>query len=249
MIKEILSRQNEEIKSVAKLKSKKERISQRKFIAQGFRTFKTISENIVPDAVYCLENMLTKAKEIANEDNITLVSSQVMEKISETKTPSGLLGVFSIPKELESNKLTSGIVLDNISDPGNMGTLIRTCAAMGYKSVVKIEGADPWSPKVVQASAGNISKVDIFAWNWEKLIENKKNFKLTALVISDGKTPNEIDFQNSLLIIGSEAHGIDQQWLKICDQKLTLQMPGNTESLNAAVAGSIAIYLSKIYPN
>ena len=74
--------------------------------------------------------------------------------------------------------------------------------------------------------------------------ENKKDLKLIALVVKDGTPPDTINFENSLLVIGSEAHGIPTQWAEQCEEKLTLPMPGNTESLNAAVAGSIAIYLA-----
>jgi RNA methyltransferase, TrmH family len=126
-----------------------------------------------------------------------------------------------------------------------MGTLIRSCAAMNYKTVVCIKGTDPWSPKVVQASAGTIGMVNIFQVTWDELIQNKQNLNLCALVVSGGNKPQDIDLSNTLLVVGSEAHGIPDEWLGQCEQKLTLPMPGKTESLNAAVAGSIALYLAQ----
>jgi len=241
---EINSRQNKEIKAIAKLKLQKERKSKKKFIAEGFRVCKSISESISPHTIYCTETLANQANQIAPEDKITIVTKEVMEKISAAKSPSGILGVFPIPSSPNLEKLSSGIVLAQIADPGNMGTLIRTATAMGFKSVVTIEGSDPWSPKVVQSTAGTITHIHIFQLSWEKLIKNKKALKLVALVVKDGKTPSEINFKNTLLVIGSEAHGIPQIWIDESEEKLTLPMPGKTESLNAAVAGSIALYLA-----
>ncbi|MFC1843025.1 TrmH family RNA methyltransferase [Candidatus Dependentiae bacterium] len=247
-MREIQSRQNEEIKAITKLKMQKERKSQQKFLAQGLRVCKTLAQSILPEAIYCTTHMLEKAKTIVppekTKEIIVLVSDPVMEKISTTTTPSGIVGLFPIAKNPSLDTLSSGIVLANISNPGNMGTLIRTCAAMGFKSVVLVEGADPFGPKVIQASAGQIANVNIFSLYWEKLLEHKKNLKLVALIVSGGKQPEQIDFKDSLLIIGSEAHGIPENWVTDCDERLTLPMPGKTESLNAAVAGSIAMYLA-----
>ena len=115
---------------------------------------------------------------------------------------------------------------------------------MNKKTVIVIEGVDPWNPKVVQASAGTIGLVTIFQLSWQQLLKNKKTHKLCALVISNGKKSEDIDFKNMLLIVGSEAHGIPPAWIDQCEEKLTLPMPGRLESLNAAVAGSIALYLA-----
>src|SRR5438128_1706538 len=115
---------------------------------------------------------------------------------------------------------------------------------MNKKTVVCIETVDPWNPKVVQASAGAIAHVSIFRISWDDVMLNKKNIPLYALVASEGQTPNNLNLSNALLIVGSESHGIPQNWIDQCDEKITLPMPGNFESLNAAVAGSIALYLA-----
>lgn len=245
-MKIIRSRQNKEIKALVKLKMQKERRKSQKFIAEGFNVCKTICQSgLLPEKIYVTENKSTQAKAITTQDNIVLVSDEVMKKISSAACPSGILGLFHIKKAPEAKNLGSGIVLAKISDPGNMGTLIRTCIAMGFSSVVAIECVDPWNPKVVQASAGQIAKIDLFCWTWSTLMKYKKKLKLVALVVKNGKKPNEINLNNSLLVIGSEAHGIEEQWLKDCEEKMTLPMPGKTESLNAAIAGSIALYLAK----
>ena len=196
-----------------------------------------------PIGLYATQSMLKKAQSLVSDDQITLVTKEVMAKISQATSPSGIVGIFKLPKKPKIEKLSSGVVLADIADPGNMGTLIRTCAAMGHTSVVVVGGVDPWSHKVVQASAGTIAQVNIFSWSWEKLLQNKKDKQLVALVPKNGNSPKDLDLKNSLLVVGNEARGIAQEWVQTCDKKMTLPMPGKVESLNAAVAGGIALYL------
>jgi TrmH family RNA methyltransferase len=246
-MKKITSRQNPEIKSIAQLHHKKYRIAQGQFIAEGLRVIKTLIESgHEPIVLYVQEHMLDHATELVPENVITIVTDEVIKKISTATTPSGLLGIFYLPPQPSLGKLSPGLVLTNIADPGNMGTLIRSCAAMDGKTVVCIKGTDPWSPKVVQASAGTIGMLNIFQLSWNELIEHKENIQLCALVVSGGNKPEDINLDNTLLVVGSEAHGIPQEWINQCEQKLTIPMPGNTESLNAAVAGSIALYLIQV---
>ena len=165
-----------------------------------------------------------------------------MKKMSTVATPSGFLGLFEIPAPPAPQQLTAGLVLAQISDPGNMGTLIRTAIACGVTSIVIVEGVDPWSAKVIQSSAGTISWIHVFEFDWQTLIDHKKDLQLCALVVSEGIMPTELNPTKSLLVVGNEAHGIPSQWQQHCDQLVTLPMPGKTESLNAAIAGSIALY-------
>lgn len=244
-MKKITSLKNPLINSVYALRYAKKRTEQEAFIAEGSRTCSTLLHNNMQLInLYVTEQTYEKTQKWAPEKNIILVTPHIMKKISQASTPSNILGVFSIPKQPQPNKLHAGIVFANISDPGNMGTLIRSCAAMEIKSVVIIEGADPWSPKVIQATAGYIACTTVFQWTWQELLTYKKSLKLAALIVAGGKNPKTIDPQSTLLIIGNEAHGIPQEWLKDCDTFITLPMPGKTESLNAAIAGSIVVYLT-----
>ncbi len=243
-MKSIASIQNPEVKDVAQLQTSKGRKEQNKFIAEGIRVCSTlISSNIKLLQLYATQDNKEYVYALASEEKVTLVTTQVMNKISSSATPSGILGVFEIPKK-STLQLTEGIVLCQIADPGNMGTLIRSAIAMGVKTIVKVEGADIWSPKVVQATAGTIGQVNIFDISWDELIKNKGGLKLCALVVFGGKNPQEIDFKNTLMVVGNEANGIPSEWVKQCEEKLTLPMSGNAESLNAAIAGSIALYLA-----
>ena len=246
-MKIITSTQNIEIKSVAALQTKQERAERGMFVAEGARVCAAlVASSVRLIQLYATENSLQSAREMTTENNITLISDDVLKKISGTKSPSGLVGVFKIPKHPRADQLSSGIVLAEIADPGNMGTLIRTAAALGSRSVVVIKGADVWSPKVIQATAGTIGQVDIFQWDWSELLEHKQNIQLCALVVHGGRPPHKVAMTDMLLVIGNEAHGLPKDWIAVCEHTMTLPMPGAAESMNAAVAGSIALYLSKI---
>jgi tRNA G18 (ribose-2'-O)-methylase SpoU len=80
--------------------------------------------------------------------------------------------------------------------------------------------------------------------SWDELLQHKKDITLYALVASEGKNPKTVNLSKSLIVVGSESHGINPEWVDQCDEKITLPMPGNFESLNAAFAGSIALYLA-----
>ena len=244
-IKTITSRTNEEVKLITQLHSSKGREEQKRFIAEGSRACQSLVENGMELVqMYVTNEHFATVKEFTKNYFITLVEDHVMEKMSAAKTPSGILGVFKIPAQPSFAHIDSGLVLAQVSDPGNVGSLIRTCAALKIKSIIAVDSADIWSPKVVQASAGALAQVQIYTPSWPVLLKWKKDIKLCALVVKGGKAPSEINFSQTLLVVGNEANGIPKDWLRDMDSYLTIPMPGNTESLNAAVAGSIALYLA-----
>jgi TrmH family RNA methyltransferase len=245
-MKYIKSRQNPEVKAVYALHKANMRAKQQAFIAEGKRACITlIKAKTTLHTLYLTEENLDHMHSYVHEKNFCIVTSAVMKKISQAVTPSGILGVFSKPTPPSIDTISSGIVFAQLMDPGNMGTLIRTCAALKVPSVVIIGGVDPWSFKVVQASAGYITHVPLFQLTWSELtkIVKKKGLTLSALIVSGGKKPELVKKEKTLLVIGSEAHGISKDWLDQCHEHITLHMPGNIESLNATVAASIALYL------
>jgi len=202
---------------------------------------------------------------------VTYVTEQVLAKMSPAVTPSGILAVFPYPPSPQPKDLRgNGVVLAQISDPGNMGTLIRSASAFGVKNVVSVGGVDTWSPKVVQSTAGTIAHVRIFNWTWEQLHKAAAQLRAStcALVVSGGDSPSKVlsatsvgsaaagegsveasaegsaDDKTLLLVVGNEAHGIPEDWVRECDHRITIPMQHDmVESLNAAVAGSLAMYL------
>lgn len=244
MIKKITSATNNQIKEVCDLHHAKHRKECQQFIAEGLRIISTfIDSGWSPAILFATPEQLDTAQRLSPTSQLIEVPMSVMQKMSAAHSPSGLLGVFSIRKP--KSVIGAGIALAQIADPGNMGTLLRSAAAFGAQSAVIIEGCDPWSPKVIQASAGTIAQLDLYELTWQELLDNKGKIQLCALVVEGGKQPQEASLKNSLIVIGNEANGIPREWIEQCDLKVTLPMSGNTESLNAAIAGSIALYLAQ----
>jgi RNA methyltransferase, TrmH family len=241
----ITSRQNPEIIAVAKLHDAKERALHNHYIAQGVRVCKTLLDSSMELVrCYALEKTIPQIEQLITPELIVIVSPEVLAKISTEQTPSGLVCIFRQKTRPDQTHIDAGIVLFDITDPGNMGTLIRTCAAMGKKTVIVVGGVDPWSPKVVQASAGTIGLVNLYQSTWQEIVQisKAKQIPLYALVVSGGSSP-EIAPSRCLLVIGNEARGISKEAVNDCHQQITLAMPGAAvESLNAAIAGSIAMY-------
>lgn len=243
-MKEITSTQNPEIKEIASLKDHKGREAHKLFLVEGVRSLETfLDAQWYPKRIFVTHDFYEHSDFLQNRQlPVILVSAEVMAKISSSKTPCGIAGVFKIPEESHQS-LQPGLVLAGISDPGNMGTLIRTTAAFDLPSIVVIEGCDPWSPKVVQASAGAHALVSIIRLSWHELIAAKENLLLCALVAQAEQPAQTADLCDALLVVGNEAHGIPEEWLRQCDALVSLPMPGKTESLNAAVAGALALYI------
>jgi len=170
-MKTINSRTNETVKHIVSLHQKKHRTAHKEFIAEGLRTCSTLIESgVALLQLFITEQHLQTAEKLTQNDNITLVDESVMQKISAASTPSGIIGQFAIPESPSPHTLSSGLVLAQVSDPGNMGTLIRTAAALNKKTVMIVGGTDPYSPKVVQSSAGTIGMVNIFQWECRRIM-------------------------------------------------------------------------------
>jgi len=243
-MKHITSFDNPLIKKIIALASPKGRSAYGLFIAEGLRTCQTLAKSpLALNNFFVTPETYTQAQEFVSEQKLIIVSEKIMHKIAATKTPSGFLGVFSIPQHKAPGHLAPGLVLYNISDPGNMGTLIRSAVAFDRPQMILVSGADPWSPKVIQASAGTIGYALIIELDWNTLKKHSKRPLLCAMVAHNGKKSEKISSQD-LIVVGGEAHGIPPEVATTCDRHVTLPMPGPAESLNAAVAGSIALYLS-----
>jgi TrmH family RNA methyltransferase len=240
-VKKIDSPHNEVIKQIATLQTKKGRTQLQQFIAEGVRICSTLVESPLECIqLYVTENLLADAQNLLTDAFITIVSEPCLKKISTAKTPCGMVGIFAVPPSIKQKKIEPGIVLANISDPGNMGTLIRSSVAFGYPQIVVIDSVDPWNPKVVQASAGTIGFAQIVEMSWHELVNHADRPKLAALVPKKGAPLKQKDM---LLAIGNEAHGLPETWINECEAKISLPMPGKIESLNASIAGSIALYI------
>lgn len=240
----ISSLSNVEVKHLIHLQNKGFRYQQKQFVAEGFRTCATLIEaGIHPMRLY----VTPAAYEAYNIEQLShrfiSITNEVAKHVSTTSTPSGIIGIFPfdiLPLEVKA----PGLVLAQVQDPGNLGTLLRTACAFNIKNVYCIETADPYHPKVVQATAGTIGQLNIYQTSWEELYALKKpEHTLAALVGQGGQNPNVLQAdKNALLVVGNEAHGLPLEWVDSCKIRVTIPMPGGAESLNAAIAGSIGMY-------
>lgn len=243
----ITSLVNPKVKEIVKLQDSRYRREKELCVVEGLRaieTFLAAKKNL--ESAYCTAKVYPELLKICPENKITIVSDTVMKKMSSATTPSGFLALFHLPHVSQIDFNQKSIVLAQINDPGNMGTLMRTAAAMSVTNIIMIEGTDPWGAKVIQASAGALAWLTIFSMTWKDLLREKQDHKLCALVVRNGKNPEALSLENVILVIGNEAFGLPEKWQKDCELLMTLPMSGHIESLNAAVAGSIALYLAKV---
>ena len=173
--------------------------------------------------------------------SVVMLGERAAKRASAASTPSGYVAVFAVPDPGRVDPAAGGLVLAGISDPGNLGTLLRTAAAFAVGHVVCLGGADPFSPKAVQASAGAIAAVRLFRpQGWGDLAGGAP---LTALVPRGGLAPAALPPGRRWLVVGGEADGIPAEGLAACSERMSLPMAGPAvESLNAAVAGAIAMW-------
>ena len=229
-----------QIKIIKSLKHKKNRSKHNLFVAEGD---KTIVELIL--AGYNINSLYSTNSKIEGAKNsIVQLSKLELNKISNLSNPKNSLGVFEIPKpkNINYNKLIIG--LDNISDPGNLGTIIRLCDWFGVEDLIcSFDTVDCYNPKVVQASMGSISRINITYLDLQNSLES--NSLKTYGTYMQGDSIYGIDeIQKGVILFGNEANGINPNLSKFIDKKLSIPRFGKlkkTESLNVANALSIVL--------
>ncbi len=235
---------NEQVKHVVSLQDKAYRQEHGQFFAQGTRACTQLTEKYEPVVIYMTEDYYKTpdAADFAHFQEIVIgVAPHVMEKMSTAKQASGICAIFKIPAEQPLPDHGPGLVLSQISDPGNLGTLIRTAAAMNIAHIILIGCTDPYSPKVIQSTAGCMTMVNLYQTTWH-ILQTTRKLPLCALIVNGGKSPNQINLKHNFLVVGNEAHGLSAEQIQACQQAMTIPMPGHAESLNAAIAGAIGLY-------
>ena len=231
---------DKQIKIIKSLKLKKNRIKHNLFVAEGDKTIlELITADFNINSLYSINRQIEGVK-----NSVIQLSKPELNKISNLSNPKNSLGVFEIPKpkKINYNKLIIG--LDNISDPGNLGTIIRLCDWFGLEDLIcSFDTVDCYNPKVVQASMGSISRVNITYLDLQKTLEN--NSLKTYGTYMQGDSIFEIDeIKNGVILFGNEANGINPNLSKVIDKRLSIPRFGKlkkTESLNVANALSIVL--------
>lgn len=252
----INSTSNDHVKHVVNLQNRAYRYEHGQFIVEGTRACSQLLEKYEPVVIYMTESYFATFTQACNNpsaiehaiakfDHLVVgVSQHVMDKMCTSKNPSGICAIFKIPTSQPLPQQGPGIVLIDVSDPGNLGTLIRTAAAMNIREIILVGGVDPYNPKVIQSTAGCMTCVNIYQTTFQALAQQQ--LELCALVVKDGIAPDKINLKHKFLVVGNEAHGLSTEQVRICQERMTIPMPGHAESLNAAIAGAIGLYLMSL---
>ena len=195
--------------------------------------------------IFATENWIERF-ENRDDVSINLVKENEMKRISSLKTASDVLAVVKIPKK-KNNFDFSGvnIVLDDVKDPGNLGTIIRICDWFGVKNIYcSEETVDMYNPKVVQSTMGSISRVNIIYTDLKEMIVTLGDRVSVYAAVMNGEDLNQIKVdENSLIVFGNESNGISKEIKHVISERITINKIGEAESLN--VAASAAIILNK----
>ncbi|MCL2697731.1 MAG: RNA methyltransferase [Oscillospiraceae bacterium] len=263
----ITSRQNPQVAHFrALMRDRKARLESGLFAVEGEKLFhEAVASGLKPEQILLTEKFSQKndnfCKKAANLCNIDIISDDLAEYISDTKSPQGVF--FSLPLLDKFSKLSTlinstgtsrasasqttaarfrVIALDEVQTPGNVGAIIRSCDAFGVDALLLSEScADIHSPKVIRSAMGSAFRLPVYRGG---LVELKTlGFTVIGAALSD-KAEKLTDFsfpEKSVVVIGSEGAGISAQVLALCDSEIYIPIK-NAESLNAAVAASIIIY-------
>lgn len=230
---------NIKIKDIQKLQSKKYRDLTNTFLIEG--------EHLVLEASKAgLLNLIIKLEDYDLENDYELeiisCSSKVMRFLSELDNPSKVLGVCN--KKAGNIFGEKILMLDNIQDPGNLGTIIRSAVAFNVDTIVLSEDCvDLYNSKVIRGSQGMIFNTNIVIGNLKEIIASLKGYTIYGTKVDGGtelKTISEND--KKIIIMGNEGKGLKKDILDLCDKYLYIKMNSNCESLNVAVATSIILY-------
>ncbi len=235
----LTSTANPLVKRLARLHRAEERRAQGLFLVEGARAVGAFLE-----AGWTPEHLIAAqgAELPAAWPPAERVGAAVLERISQADSTATVVAAFAARAPAPLAPADGGLLLAGIGDPGNTGTLLRTAAALGIGQAIVLGGADPFGPKAVQASAGYLARVQVH--RLEALPAGFESHAcVCALVVRGGLPPAALAARPRWLAIGSEAHGLPAELLARASERLTLPMPGGTESLNAAIAGGIAAYL------
>lgn len=255
----ITSRQNKIVRETAALlKDGAKRRAEGHFLCEGARLCRDAVLSAVPvELCFYTEASAEKYAEylrpiLQAAQQSYLVEEHVAGLLSSTKSPQGIFCVCKLPDTTQDTTETACqncLVLENLQDPGNLGTVLRTAEALGVERLVLLgECCDPFSPKVLRASMGAVFRVRLSEQtNAQALCAqlSTDGYRLHAAVpVSTAVPVTQIDFAHGLhaVFIGNEGNGLTQETISLCDDAVTIPMGGRAESLNASAAANILLW-------
>ena len=230
---------NKKIKNIKKLNSKKYRDETGMFIVEGEHLIQEAYKNGVLEEILLEEN-----NDINIDAPISYVTRNVLKYISELDNPSKMIGICKkIDKKNIGDKI---LILDGVQDPGNLGTIIRSCVAFNVDTIVLSKDCvDVYNSKVLRSTQGMIFNINIVEENLVEFIPKlkKDGYKVYGTKVNGGKSLKSVEKSKKFAIImGNEGKGVSHSVLDLCSDYIYIDMNSNCESLNVGVATSIILY-------
>lgn len=246
----ITSTSNETIKYFISLNDKKTRMNAKRFIVEGYHLVDEASKTNLLEAI-----ISTDEKELKKINNVKryLVNDAIINKIATTKNPQNILGIVKMLDHnitnlvpiIKENK-TKLIMLDDVNDPGNLGTIIRTAAGLGYDGIIMSPNTvDLYNEKVIRSTQGVMFKIPIIKANLQEVIKMLKKEKVFCIgtALTNAKDVKHITKKDKFAIcLGNEAKGISKEVLDNMDENVKIAMKNDVESLNVSIAAGIIMY-------
>lgn len=246
----ITSTSNETIKYFISLNDKKTRMNAKRFIVEGYHLVDEASKTNLLEAI-----ISTDEKELKKINNVKryLVNDAIINKIATTKNPQNILGIVKMLDHnitnlvpiIKENK-TKLIMLDDVNDPGNLGTIIRTAASLGYDGIIMSPNTvDLYNEKVIRSTQGVMFKIPIIKANLQEVIKLLKKEKVFCIgtALTNAKDVKHITKKDKFAIcLGNEAKGISKEVLDNMDENVRIAMNNDVESLNVSIAAGIIMY-------
>ena len=249
----LTSTKNQRIQHIRKLqRNAQTRRAEQCFVVEGVRLVEeALNFDWQPKYVIYTEDITNRGRKIIEQfqrENIEtlLVSPHVLEAASDTQNPQGILAVLPIKSIAVPQNPKIFLILDGMRDPGNLGTILRTALAAGIDAVLLLPGTvDPFSPKVMRSGMGAHFKLPIHSMGWDA-IQNLVDSLQLNLYLADSSSGESIYATRftspCAIIIGGEADGAGDQSHQLAIHKIHIPMPGQAESLNAAIAAALLMF-------
>ena len=235
----VTSVNNKRIKEYSKLLDKKYRDNSDFFLVEGEHLVKEAYNSNLLEEVICTEKYSNYL-----DIKTTYVTYDVIKKLTDVKTPQEIIGV--VRKKKEEDIGSRVLLLDNIQDPGNLGTIIRSSVAFNIDTIIlSNDTVDLYNPKVVRSTEGMLFKINIIKKDLNKIIDelHSDNYIVYGTRVDNDKDIKEVKTKDKFAIImGNEGNGVKKELLDKCDEYLYIKMNNKCESLNVAVATSIILY-------
>lgn len=242
MIKQIASSQHPVVKHLVKLRQNRDyRYEHQTLVVEGIKPVEELGGIPLKKIVVCDETALPKN---AQADEILFVTEAIMKKISGMQTSEGIIAEVAMPKPSSLKGVSHLLALDGVSDPGNVGALLRSALALGWQGAFILdESCDPFNEKAVRAARGATFRLPLAWGGWEELKEIAQQNRMAPVVADiEGKDVSAVkEKERLLLVMGNEAHGASPEAKAFC-QAISIPMSQAMESLNVSVAGGIIMY-------